>query len=335
MQRPQFVSREEYATYFTSIDYWQPYVEAICERHDIAPITRIQAGKAGSNPVFIVNERFVVKLYTSLFGGAESVLKEIDLYELFAHTSQLPVPRLITQGSLFPQSEEGWSWPYIITTFIPGVPYGEVREQVPFEDKLSLASYLGTFLHTFHRLPLERSTYFKRSWEPFVDFLEEQRKNCVHNQSQWNALPQLLIEQIDDYLPPLSTMIDRNSEPLLLDCDLFEDHVLGNLEKDHWHTNGIIDFGDARVGGWLYEISVIHIGLFHCDKRLLRAFLTGYGIDISKMKQEEFILEAMSFTLLHEYDLFIQVFRDYPAAKEVETLDELATLIWDIEKPGL
>jgi hygromycin-B 7''-O-kinase len=276
-----------------------------------------------------------VKLYTYLFGGADSVLKEIDLYELFAHAPQLPVPRLITQGSLFPQSEEDWYWPYIITSVIPGFPYGEVRELVPFEDKLALASYIGSLLHTFHRLPLEHSTYFKRSWEPFVDFLEMQQKNCIANQAQWNTLPQHLIEQIDDYLPPLTTLVDRNNEPLLLDCDLFEDHVLGMLEKGHWRTMGIIDFGDARVGTWLYEIPVIHIGLFHCDKRLMRAFLTGYGIDISKMKQEEFVLEAMSFTLLHEYDLFIQIFLDYPVAKEVETLDELATLIWNFDRPGL
>ncbi len=288
-------------------------------------------GKAGSNPVFIVNDRFVMKLYTNLFGGADSVLKEIDLYGLFAHAPQLPVPRLIVHGSLFPQNEERWHWPYIITSVIPGVTYGEVREQISFEEKLSLASYLGTFLHTFHRLPLEQSANIKRSWEPFANFLEEQRNNCITNQVQWNALPQHLIDQIDDYLPSLSTLIDRSNEPLLLDCDLFEDHVLGFLEQAQWHTTGIIDFGDARVGDWLYEIPVIHIGLFHCDKRLLRTFLTGYGVGIAKADPGQFVRKAMSFTLLHEYDLFVQVFRDYPEATRVETMDGLAALLWDCD----
>jgi Ser/Thr protein kinase RdoA (MazF antagonist) len=335
MQRPSFASREEYARYFTDTNYWRPYIEEICERHDIEPITRIQAGKAGSNPVFIVNDRFVVKLYTYLFGGADSIMKERELYGLFAQAPQLPVPKLITQGSLYPLYQEDWHWPYIITTVIPGITYGEVRELVSFEDRLALATYIGSFLHAFHHLPLERSVYFKRSWEPFANFLEEQRILCIANQTQWKALPQHLIDQIDDYLLSISTLIDQDSEPLLLDCDLFEDHVLGFHDKGRWHTTGIIDFGDARVGNWLYEIPVLHIGLFHGDKRLLRAFLTGYGVGIAKVHQEQLVRKAMSFTLLHEYDLFIQVFRDYPEAAKVETLDGLAALLWDIDKPGL
>jgi hygromycin-B 7''-O-kinase len=332
MQRPLFASREEYAQYFTDTQYWQPYVEEICIRHDIAPIERIQAGKAGSNPVFIVNDRYVVKLYTYLFGGADSILKEIDLYNLFAQAPELPVPQLITHGSLFAQDEVGWYWPYIITTVIPGITYGEVREQVSFEDKLVLATYLGSFLHTFHTLPLEQSTYFKRSWEPFASFLQEQRASCIANHTYWNTLPPHLISQIDDYLPPLSALINEGSKPLLLDCDLFEDHVLGFLEQGHWHTTGIIDFGDALIGNWLYEMPVIQLGLFHCDKRLLRAFLEGYGIDLAKLDHERFVRSVMSFALLRQFDLFVQVFRDCPEAAKIETLDELAVLLWDIDK---
>jgi hygromycin-B 7''-O-kinase len=334
MLRPSFASHEEYATYFTDTNYWRPYVEEICKRHELAPIMGIQAGKAGSNPVFIVNDRYVVKLYTYLFGGADSILKEIDLYGLFAQAPELPVPRLITHGNLFPQSEEGWHWPYIITTVIPGITFGEVREQVSFDDKQALATYLGSFLHSFHRLPLEQSTYFKRSWEPFANFLAELRANGIANQSQWGALPQHLIDQIDNYLPPIASLINEVNEPLLLDCDLFEDHVLGTLEQGQWHTTGIIDFGDARVGNWLYEIPVIHYGLFHCDKRLLRAFLEGYGIDLTKLDQEGFVHNVMSFALLHEYNLFVQVFHDYPEATKIEALDEFATMLWDIEQAG-
>src|SRR5712692_11270028 len=123
MQIPHFASREEYGKRFTDVKYWRPYVEAICTRHNFGPCNSVQAGFPGSNPVFIVNGEegrdggYVVKLYTHLFSGAESYLKELELYGLFARFPQLPFPTLVENGSLFPEGE-GWYWPSIWDFFM-------------------------------------------------------------------------------------------------------------------------------------------------------------------------------------------------------------------------
>ena len=77
-------------------------------------------------------------------------------------------------------------------------------------------------------------------------------------------------------------------------------------------------------------VLALHMGLFHGDKTLLRAFLESYG-DIF---QEDFVRKAMSFTLLFEFDVLGQIFQDAPQLREVQTLAELATFIWDIGEPG-
>jgi hypothetical protein len=109
--------------------------------------------------------------------------------------------------------------------------------------------------------------------------------------------------------------------------------MLGDFEGDHWRPSGIIDFGDAMAGDRVYELVALHIGLCRCDKRLLRVFLDAYGFDAGLRR--DFVRRAMSMTLLHEFDVLSEVFSRFPEAQQVDGLDELAALLWDLEHPGL
>jgi len=100
-----------------------------------------------------------------------------------------------------------------------------------------------------------------------------------------------------------------------------------------WQPSGIIDFGDAMAGDRLYELVALHLGLFRCDKRLLRTFLDTYGFDPGLRR--DFVRRAMSLTLLHEFNVLSSVFPTFPDAGRVTSLAELATLLWDLEQPGL
>jgi hypothetical protein len=42
----------------------------------------------------------------------------------------------------------------------------------------------------------------------------------------------------------------------------------------------------------------------------------------------------MSMTLLHEFDPFRTVLRHLPAARAIERLEDLATLLWDLNAEG-
>jgi hygromycin-B 7''-O-kinase len=324
---PVFDSITTYAQHFTDVNRWKPYVELVCARHQLAPSSNIRAGSPGTHPVFIVDERYVIKLYTHLFNSATSAYAEIDVYNLLGHTPPIPVPVLLAHGTLFGQGER-WAWPYIVMEALPGMSLSEAGERVTYGDKLALAGYLGSVVRTLHRLPLTNASYLQGSWDAFIRFLAAQRAACVEQHTRWQTMPEHLIAQITTYVPPPETLTDHMAMPSLLHADLNADHVLGYVEDDGWHTTGIIDFGDAKVGDPLFELVTLHIGLFGCDKRLLQAFLRHYGFH--EQLPERFVLRAMSYTLLFEFNVLRSVFDLLPAAHTVATLGELAALLWDL-----
>lgn len=330
MQRPIFPSIQEYGKRFTDATYWQPYVREVCSRHLVEPCQQIRSGLAGTHPVFIVDERYVIKFFTHYFGGAESLAAETDLYHLFSHNPpfSIPVPTLIALGNLFSDGDE-WPWPYLITNVIPGTGLVEVYEQVSYEDLLTLADSLGLFLRQLHTMNLSQSRVFKPTWDIFIENIEDQRRTCVEQQLQWGTLPPHLIAQIESYLLPTNMLFEAHTVPHLLHCDLNADHVFGFLdERQRWHTTGIIDFGDALVGDWHYDLIALHMGLFHADKRLLRAFLDSY--DPEQQVRATFAHIAMSYQLLRRFNGLERIFRKNPELHTLKSLEELAEVLWAV-----
>lgn len=186
MERPYFASVEAYRPLFTDAAYWRPYVTAICARHGLAPFHNIRAGLPGTHPVFIVDDRYAVKLFTDLFDGAHSFAVETELYSLLTTAPEIPAPSLLAHGRMFSESDgdlspEGdeWPWPYIVTSVIPGTSLGEVAERVAYADKEALAAYLGHVVRHIYALPVERSRRLPRSWDAFIRLLQERRAACA------------------------------------------------------------------------------------------------------------------------------------------------------------
>ncbi|MEN9936560.1 MAG: hypothetical protein RLZZ387_3139 [Chloroflexota bacterium] len=321
MQRLHFAGTAEYAACFTDPDFWRPYVETVCDRLGLGSRRVIRAGLPGTNAVFLVDGTWAVKLYPDLFGGQASFPAEVELYGLVARAG-LPAPALVAHGALF-DDDLPWRWPYIVTRVIPGGSLGE--SQVSDDDRLALARWLGPLVRSIHRLPLEGCISLQPDWDGFAAYLEAQRAGVAARHAGW-GMPAHLAAQLDAYIPPVAALIDREAPPAVMHCDLNHDHVLGLEEGGRWRPTGIIDFGDARVGDPAYELGALHLGLFHSDRRLLRAFLDSYGWEI----HPGFPRRAMCMALLHECNVLWSVFEDLPHAAEVATLEELEQLVWDV-----
>lgn len=332
LPRPALDTREEYVARFMNAAYWRPYVERLCARHGLAPCAGIRLGLPGTRPVFIVDECVVVKFYGALFGGGAGYRLERAMYELLATDPAIPAPALLASGSLFADAD-GWPWPYIITRAIPGTSLTEAGDRVPYADRVAVARFLGPVVRRIHALEPGPESPLRPSWEAFDGFLEERGARCVESHRAWGSLPERLVAQLDAYLPPVAEILDHRVPPCVLHCDLNADHVLGAFEGSTWRPTGIIDFGDAKVGDPVYELVALHIGLFRCDKHLLRTFLAEYGADEPLL--HDLARRAMAMTLLHEFDVLSDVVEALPEACEVATLPDLAALIWDPDGPGL
>ena len=321
-----------YRRHFMDAGTWQPYVRLVCMRHGLSLHPSVRSGLPGTYPTFIVDDRWVVKFCGRLFDGGQAFEAELEANRLLAPEDGWPTAALVAHGEVFENSAD-WPWPYLIFAFIPGISYGEVRQQVAYGDKLALARSLGALARRLHELPIADSALFRPTWAPYRDLLQEQRRQCTSAHRAWQTLPAHLIEQIEAFLPPIEALVDWSSRPHLIHADLTGDHILGRLDGDHWSTLGIIDWGDAMVGDVTYELIALHLDLFQSDKRLLAAFLDAYGLD--ELSRATLPARALSVALLHRFNVLTVIFELYPQAGEIATLEQLAAALWDIHAPGL
>ncbi len=308
------------------VELWRPYLQTICQRHQLLPYDSIRSGLAGTFPTFIVNERWVIKLFGYLFGGEKSFLVEGQANKLIATESAIPAPRLLGTGSLFENSTH-WSWPYLLFPFVPGISIGEAYTKVNEDDLIGLSRDLGVILRGLHLHRLEPIPPLSNTWQPYQTFLQHQFDTCYSRHCDWGTLPSHLLTQLDDYLLPPSQLVDEEMEPYLIHADMTADHVLGRLEGSRWTTLALIDFGDAMVANLSYELVALHLNLFRRNKTLLRTFLDSYGLSEAQRKRLPHI--TMSMTLLHNFNVLEGFFFTDSSAHTITSLEELATLLWN------
>ena len=336
---------DSYRQYFMDADYWRTCVQIICQRHQLTPCQTIRTGLPGCYPTFIVDDRRVVKFFGQLFDGALAFEAEREVNQLISLSSLISAPALITTGHFFETTENmadtanavDCSWPYLIFAFMPGVSIGEVYDQVSTADKLVLAQMLGEATHRLHHLSPATLSAPQLTWEAYVNLIREQHTGWQKVSPTWEHVPGHLKEQIGAFLLPLDSLIGQGVSPQLIHADLTADHILGDLEDGRWTTNGMIDFGDAMVADFVYELIALHLDLFRCDKGLLAAYLAAYGLDVfDKIKfQQTLPNKAMTLTILHRFDVLDYMFKTYPHLNQVSTFEQLATLLWDVNAPGL
>lgn len=298
--RPDWSTLREYGASLGSVAYWAPYVGHVLRRHGL-PDVELEAGFVGSFPTFIAGDH-VVKLFGEWLDGGQCHRIESDLARLFAGHPGIPAPALIASGQLF---NEGWPWPYVVTTRMPGTAWRDAC--LTFDQRLRVAAEVGEIMRQVHLLTPPSDV-----WRP--DWLADGRAACVGRHRRWKSLPSHLIDQIDDYL------LDPLPVRRLVHGDLTADHLF----VDRGRLAGIIDWGDAMHVDPFYELPALHLHTFGCDGRLLKAFVDGSGWETLA----EFPRRAMTATLLHKFDVLsgaggIEMAR-------MATLDELAGVLWDL-----
>jgi hypothetical protein len=305
-----------YRRYFMDPGLWKPFVENICRAHGLT-CTSVRAAMPGTFPTFIIDDQWVAKFFGQLFDGETCWRVECEAARLMAGVPVIPVARLMADGKL----ERVPGWHYLIFEYITGTSIGEVVGEVTFEDKLSLARWLGTALPKMHRLEIPEGTtlsdltlermkgWFTRRWS-----LERQK---------W---PVHLAGQVERYLQENAVLL-QNGADSFIHADLTRDHLLGRSENGVWTTMAVIDFGDAMRGNIYYELAALHLDMFDCDRRLLRAFTETYGL----LPDPDFIRKAMTTALMHQFDVFDPLFERKPQLAEIRTLEALAEELWKID----
>jgi hygromycin-B 7''-O-kinase len=306
---------EGYRQSFMDAELWRPFIVQVFREHNWA-CDQIRPGVAGTYPTFIIDEQRVVKFFGPLFDGERCWHVEQEAAQLMLDVPEIPVARLIDSGVL--EREQGWT--YLILEYVPGVSIGEVYADIPFEEKRSLAHWLGKCLPRMYRIEADHGTALPRLREDLARSWFASR--WPQDQAKW---PVHLARQVEAYLSENAEFLRAESN-CFIHADLTQDHILGRFANGHFTMLAVIDFGDAMLGNIYYELTALHLDLFNCDKRLLAEFLQTYGL----FPGRDFTTTAMVTSLLHQFDVYAPLFAWKPELMKLSSLDELADRIWNV-----
>lgn len=243
----------------------------------------------------------------------------------------LPIPELLAEGSLYPDGP-GWRWPYLVMTPMPGRALREIEDLLAPTDWERTGDFLGTTLRKLHDTPVAGGE--RLAAEVYLRLLETRIQDCPRDHRIWRSLPDHLRRQVDAYVWESRHLIDPSAQhPRLIHSDLHAGNVFLKGEPGATRPTGIIDFNDVYLGDPHYDLVAVHVRALRCDKRLLGRVLDAYDWG---PREEDWPRRMLALTLAHDYDMVRPVAdRHAETLARVPTLDELATLLWDLDAPGL
>jgi Ser/Thr protein kinase RdoA (MazF antagonist) len=305
MKLPRF---EDFERDFKS-DVWHKAAKFIAEKHKL-PFKSLRRASQGESITFLVDEKFVIKIYSPLRNG----FKREKLALSIAETS-LKIPEIVAAGGIE-------NYQYLITTLLTGeLMTKENWLKLDESEQISILAQLARGLRELHRS--DNST-IDFDWEKFI---EKQAKTCLERQKACQVNEKVL-EEIPAYLENNLRLLPTGIEPLFLHGDVH----FGNLRllnsNGKWQISGLFDFADSLKGFYEYDFLAVGILMIQGQGHLQREFFRAYGYAESDLT-ENLRKRLMLLTMFYECsDLRRYAIRLRPEAVDYSLL-ELERAIWN------
>jgi len=269
---PRIKSIGEYRPVRREVDPWLPAMRLICRRHRLggSDLLRFTDG----THILFRTGRVVIKLYCTLW--PEDFRAE---HAFLSHVSGLPVPEMVGHGEV-----EGW--PYIIMSFLEGVPAGDLWDDLDGRERLRLAEEMGRLIARIRALP--PCPGLETGWE---SFLRQRIESAVeHHGASGEGWRGWIERRVVGFVePPLA--------PAVLHADITDEQLLLTEQRGVWRVTGLLDFGDAMMGNPCYEF--IAPFCFYCFGKpgTARALVEASGIELNA----ELADNLTTWCLLHRF----------------------------------
>lgn len=286
-----------------------PAIAAVCARHQIARPRPEDFLKAGEAVIFSCGEHLVKLMAPHLrshLRAEEAVLRRVH------GRLGTATPDVLAAG-------EAAGWPYLLLRRLPGRPLRAVYDALTEEERQRLATELGQALRRLHELPIEPPDDIPELQRRWPEFLAERLAACAAHHRALGAWPQWLDEQLAD-VRAAAALLSAGPHPVLLHADLSDENVLVERRGGRWGLAGLVDFGDARLGDWDYDLVAPGLHIARGSADVLAALLRGYGAP-PPMRQR-----LVALTWLHHCVDLPAVVANIPGASRGGQL--LAELLW-------
>jgi hygromycin-B 7''-O-kinase len=253
----------------------RPAFEAIAARHGLAA-GELSFVDRGTHLVW-ATRRSVIKLFVPLW--AEDAALETTLLEMVGGTA-LPVPQLEARGEL-----EGWR--YAVMSRVPGEPLGVAWGALDERSRSRLAAHLGESMAALASLP--RGPLEARAMTQ--DALLAERLARVLPEQRERGGDETLEIELRSFLSEHPRLVP--AEEVVLHADLTDDNVLVSGHR----VTGIIDFADAFVGPWTYELAAPACFVTRGHPAHRDAMVRGRGVEPTP----ELMATIRVWAILHRY----------------------------------
>lgn len=327
---PVFADDDAYAASLKRAAFWAPYARAALRAAGLPEDGEVVTHFPTTHVAAMVGGKYLVKLHYEDRFGEDCFQTEREAYGLL-NGHRLPIPKLLAEGALY-REEDGWRWPFLVMTAMRGRAMRELNGALTAKERERAADFVGKTLRRLHETPVREGEYL--SLELYVDLIQTRTQRCHRDHETWGSLPPHLAEQVRDYVWDSRSLIDPERGPHdLIHGDLHDGNVFLEGEPGAVKPAGIVDFNDVYVGDPHYDLVAVHVKAFGCDKALLTRVLDAYGWTDHERAWEK---RMMALTLAHDFDMIRPIDHLFPGRlDEVPTLDALATLLWDLDAPGL
>lgn len=285
--------------FLQDLAFWESAIEEICQQESIA-FNQIKAGLESSSAVFILDNKYVVKIFTPYLHKTFPV--ETELLEALSLIPDIPSPALQAVGLLEGRTE----WPYLIMECIPGQQILKVANQIEHSNLMEIATQVGQIVHAFHHMDTETILKIERihgslaaNLHPFRQSQQKALESIIEMKElppEQRELPVLVLDEMEQlYQHGLSKYLD--GPPVLAHNDLTEDHLILIEKNGKWHISGLIDYADACIGLREFDWHDLWFCLWARNAEAMRAFLDAYDSNLEI--DTEFRRKCMFFATRH------------------------------------
>ena len=272
---PATLPLDAYRPFRRDIEAQRPAMETIALRHGLPP-GELAPFSQGTQIVW-GTQRSVIKLFVPTW--PEDARIEMLMLERLVGAG-LPVPQLEARGEVA-------GWPYVVMSRLSGQRVPEEWPRLDADARERLSHDIGAAMTRLAALPV---TGLDALRAPQESLLAERRPRLLQDQHERGGDDALeaQLQAFLDTLPPLLA-----AESVLMHADLTADNILVHDGR----LAGFIDFADAFVGPWTYELAATSCSVTQGDRRSQRALLLGRGVEATP----ELLVTLRCWAVLHRY----------------------------------
>jgi hygromycin-B 7''-O-kinase len=303
---------KEYDRLYRRTPLFERAIATLAARHHL-PTDPTTQFKSGSNVLFAVGPRHIIKLFAPLF-QAEFERERVGI-EAMRPAISVAVPELVAQGEF-----EGWN--YLVISRLEGELPRVVWDDVPRRDRLGIAAQMGDMVAAIHAAPAPAA--LDVDWP---NFLVAQLEGATARQREWGApaaWTQKIVPFVERYGP-----LAAPGALMLQHADLHDRNVLIRRIKGRWRLSGVLDFGDALVAEKEYDFVQLVLWLFQAEAGLFEAFLHSYGLP---PPDPDFARRMMAFAMLHRFTS-LKSMRRLARPRRPRDLETLADILFLGKQP--